>query len=716
MSARELIKKYCTDQGGTHPGEIPPPISVDKMENHRTEAFIDGHAFFSAIRVEINNLIASTAPDRFFYLTAWWLGLSKYNGNLRIDDAFAWDYPANFPEVTLPGAMDPLAKRLERLADNGVVVRILPWVLPPLFITNKRLADNLGMKGVNFPTLISVSELRKVLPAGSVALNLLAHTFGAVHCKMVVCGDRSSMRAYTSGLDPQAGRLCAPGLSAKEIRDAIIRRYQAATDNEIKTQCDDLDNKILSKELYETFAQWNDLIPEKYSDFELGRKTGKYSYKIDLRWIGREWKLTFVEHFSDGCSVDTVFLQKDDRQISFRIWPDGGWHDVGVRVEGRAAGAIHDFFKAMWDEQLTRPVETFTINGEKIASHDRGCQPLPARQPIALAPNTGQQYVQVLRTIPEMNFTLTAKERGAFLVPDDLEPMKVGKLKIEVRQLAIPVALLAAVSSDYNRRPLSFAPQGRFEFKVALQKAISAAERYIFIADQGFWGLEVMDWINASLLRNPNLKVILLFGADPADPPNTFLSEAMNHHLLKGLPLDTDQQPTNVVFFEWAGNTVHCKVTIIDDVWCAIGSANCMRRSLYTDIELSVSILEPETAEKELPASSAEEANPATYQKKAPSFVQSFRRDLWAHYFGITLDPTKRSNNNQKEVYTGLLSLRHALQPWNPLRWRAPMSKLKFPPGPRPEISRQNLAPFPSAGGFQQKDYDRMDPDSRKPF
>src|SRR5580704_1070708 len=192
MSARELIKKYCTDQGGTHPGEIPPPISVDKMENHRTEAFIDGHAFFSAIRVEINNLIASTAPDRFFYLTAWWLGLSKYNGNLRIDDAFAWDYPANFPEVTLPGAMDPLAKRLERMAENGVVVRILPWVLPPLFITNKRLADNLGMKGVNFPTLISVSELRKVLPAGSVALYLLAHTFGAVHCKMVVCGDRSS--------------------------------------------------------------------------------------------------------------------------------------------------------------------------------------------------------------------------------------------------------------------------------------------------------------------------------------------------------------------------------------------------------------------------------------------------------------------------------------------------------------------------------------------
>jgi phosphatidylserine/phosphatidylglycerophosphate/cardiolipin synthase-like enzyme len=713
MSARELIKKYCTDQGGTHPGEIPPPISVDKMENHRTEAFIDGHAFFSAIRVEINDLIASRAPDRFFYLTAWWLGLNKYDGNLRIDNS--WDYDARFSELTLPGAMDPLAKRLERMAENGVVVRILPWVLPPLFITNQRLAGTLGMCGVNFPTLISVSELRKVLPAGSVALNVLAHTFGGVHCKMVVCGDRSSMRAYTSGLDPQADRLRTPGLSAKEISDAIICRYQAATENEIKTLCANLDNKKLSKELYEAFAQWNRSIPEKYSEFELGRTTKKYSYQIEVRWIGREWKLTFVEHFSDGLIVDTVFLQKDNLQIWFRIWPFGGWHDVGVRVEGRAAGAVHDFFKAMWDEQLTRPVETFNINGEKIASHDSGCQPLPTRQPLALPPNTGQQYVQVLRTIPEMNFTLTAKERGAFLVPDHLEPMKFGKFKIEVRQLAIPMGLFAAIANDYNRRPLSFAPQGRFEFKMALQKAISAAEHYIFIADQGFWGLEVMDWINASLLKKPNLKVILLFGADPADPPNTFLSEAMNHHLLKNLPRGNDGQPTNIVFFEWAGNTVHCKVTIIDDVWCAIGSANCMRRSLYTDIELSVSILEPETAEKELPASSAEEANPATYQKKAPSFVQRFRRDMWAHYFGISLDPTKRSSND-REIYTGLLSLRHALQPWNPSRWRAPMSKLKFPSGPRPEISRQNLAPFPSAGGFQQKDYDRMDPDSRKPF
>jgi hypothetical protein len=132
-------------------------------------------------------------------------------------------------------------------------------------------------------------------------------------------------------------------------------------------------------------------------------------------------------------------------------------------------------------------------------------------------------------------------------------------------------------------------------------------------------------------------------------------------------------------------------------------------------VELSVSILEPETTVDELPTTLAEEANPANYNKKAPSFVQRFRRDLWAHYFGISLDPAKRSNDDN-EVYTGLLSLRHALSPWNPARWRVTISRIKFPSGLRPEISRQNLTPFPSSGKFEEKDYDRMDPDSRKSF
>ncbi|HEY5814451.1 MAG TPA: phospholipase D-like domain-containing protein [Terrimicrobiaceae bacterium] len=718
MPAADLIKKYCADPGKQilHPGEtVPVQNTLAKMENHKAKAFVDGVAYFTEIRDDIQSLITSTAPDRFFYLTAWWLGLTPYSGTLRIDDK--WDFPAQFDEFTLPRSPSPLGKRLQKMVDMGVVVRILPWVLP--FVTVEEVQDATGIGGVNFHTLLSVSQLRKDIGEENVVLNLLSHTFGGAHCKMIVCGDKNSMRAYTSGLDPADGRLNPPGLSKDKVAASIIRSYSALTQAEADQIANDLQQNILSQQLYDKLREWNAPLPD-YGNFATDLQSGKYWYQIQVRWDEREWKLTFVEQVAnDQYDVDIVYIKREKWLFHLVVWPSAGWHDVGVKVEGRAAGALHDFFKAMWDEQLTRPVEAFTINGEKIVSHSRHCQPLQARQAIDLAPNTGAQCVQVLRTIPKMNFTLTARERGNLLVPDTFRPIKFGirghRIKIGKRELAIPAGAFAGIQSAYNRQPLSFAPDGCFEFKVALKQAISAAEEYIFIADQALYALEVMDWISARISHKPNLKVIFLFGADPADPPNDFLSEAMNEHLLKPLWISrnqVDKQPTHVVFYEWTGNAVHCKVTIIDDVWCAIGSANCMRRSLYTDIELSVAILEPKTDSDSLPRSAVEEANPAAHGKVAPSFVQRFRRDLWAHYCGISLDVNERSEK-QSASYTELLSLRQALQPWNPVHWRA---LLKYPVSLRPEISRQNLNPFPTSGVFKQMDYDRKDPDSRKPF
>src|SRR5438552_3333279 len=44
--------------------------------------------------------------------------------------------------------------------------------------------------------------------------------------------------------------------------------------------------------------------------------------------------------------------------------------------------------------------------------------------------------------------------------------------------------------------------------------------------------------------------------------------------------------------FTTFGITVHAKTTLIDDKWAIIGSANCMRRSLYTDWEHSLAFIE----------------------------------------------------------------------------------------------------------------------------
>jgi phosphatidylserine/phosphatidylglycerophosphate/cardiolipin synthase-like enzyme len=262
--------------------------------------------------------------------------------------------------------------------------------------------------------------------------------------------------------------------------------------------------------------------------------------------------------------------------------------------------------------------------------------------------------------------------------------------------------------ANYTRRPISFAPNGVFEFKVALKKAIEGAERYIFIADQSLSALEVMDWLGQSLMRKPNLKVILLHGADPADPPSNFLAEGLNNHLWASIPAEWSSTRRNVSFHEWYGNAVHCKVTIIDDTWCAIGSANCMRRSLYTDIELSVAILEQPTPDLELPATWAQETT-LPPGKRSGSFVQRFRRDLWAHYCGIDLDPRALRSNS----YTKLLQLDYALAIWNP-SWGVPVANLKL----REEISAGLSFPHPTNPGnpFNPKQYNLQDTDSRQSF
>jgi hypothetical protein len=729
--ANTLIKKYCEKPGlwGPPPGENAPLQDTPaKMQNHRTETFIDGVAYFSTIREEINALLGSNDAHRFFYMTAWWLGLTDFDGPLRVADS--WDYVnyrdpttralrARFSRFVMPvgagsfslASTQTLEQLLKRMVEKGVDVRVLPWILP--LIADKLVADKTGIGGVNFPSLISAASLRRQIGDERVLLNMLGHTWGAAHCKMVICGDSNRMRAYTSGLDPVDNRLLAPGLTPAEVANNRYGTYVAADKQEMEKVCRALANGILMKPLFDVIRVISNL-PD-YVKFLQAQQSGDFEFRIDVRWEDREWKLTLYDEPNDR--LDISYLKRDGlkNEIDVFDWPAGGWHDLGVRVEGPAAGAIHDFFRDMWNEQLSRSVETFKLNNDRIVSHDTRWQPLPARQPINLPANTGPQYVQVLRTVPLMDFSLNPKARGNFLVPDDFN-VKLGlkghRLKIGPTALAIPVGVIAAITTGYARQRLSFAPAGCFEFKVALKKAISEATDYIFIADQGLYGLEIMDWINLRMQQVPKLKVVLLFGADPADPPNSFLAEAMNNHLLPNAFYNAMEgtQPANIVFYEWTGNAVHCKVTIIDDTWCAIGSANCMRRSLYTDIELSIAILEPPTPDNELPSTPAEEAAPPL-GKKAPSFVQRLRRDLWGHYCGIPLDPAQRSDP-QKKQYTKLLRQPAALAVWNPkwAFWRVPGLTL------RPEISRQNLRPFPVGAPFDQKRYDREDVDSRHAF
>lgn len=317
------------------------------------------------------------------------------------------------------------------------------------------------------------------------------------------------------------------------------------------------------------------------------------------------------------------------------IHPPNSWHDVQVKVEGAAVQALYNFFKQMWDEVLKRSVKTFRVGQNEVSSFVTDTTPVPAR---TLPPaSAGTHHVQSLRTVPQFNY------------------------------------------ATFNMLPegeaASFAPDGLFEVRLAWRKAILAAEEYIYIEDQAFWSVEVLSWINQAIKNQANLKVILVTGvADPSDPQlPAFNVVALRDGLLPGL---SSAQIDRIRVFG-RNVVVHSKTTLIDDHWMIIGSANCMRRSLYTDIEHAVAVLD-----------------------ENDQIVKRYRVELWGGHFDLPAANRSVLNN-----------LNQALNIWNSA-WGSGGSGVTLPA----HFGRVSLPPPPvTISSDNQEKYDRyLDPDSRQ--
>lgn len=255
-------------------------------------------------------------------------------------------------------------------------------------------------------------------------------------------------------------------------------------------------------------------------------------------------------------------------------WLTSGWHDIQAEMTGGVAQGFFDFYRQMWEEIRGRSPSTYNIWGVTAASHT-ATTPALAAATLTAAPG-GTVHGQSLRTVPKFVFpTLPG------IAPRNTAP--------------------------------SFAPNGVTEVRDAWAKAISGASKYIYIEDQGFTSTEVFDWINARVKAVADLKVILLIGGNDPTAPNpgvmiAAMQDAVNNHLLAGL---TPAQRDRVGFFGYWRKFVHAKTTIVDDLWAMIGSANCMRRSLYTDFEHSVGFMD-----------------------SAGTAVPTYRRNLWRVHLG----------------------------------------------------------------------------------
>ncbi|MGE2724957.1 phospholipase D family protein [Mycolicibacterium pulveris] len=223
------------------------------------------------------------------------------------------------------------------------------------------------------------------------------------------------------------------------------------------------------------------------------------------------------------------------------------WHDVQLRVQGPAVGALDTTFRERWND----PASLDMLNPlawlrDRLRGVDMEADRLPA-QPPDPSP-CGPHAVQVLRTYPDAHFAY------------------------------------------------EFAPRGERSIARAYNKVIPRARRLIYVEDQYLWSKPVAALFARALQENPQLHLVAVIPRYPdVDGP----LELPPNLVGRWQALSTCQRasPDRVHVFDLEnhdGNPVyvHAKVCVVDDVWSCVGSDNLNRRSWTHDSELTCAVLD----------------------------------------------------------------------------------------------------------------------------
>ncbi|MCT7660150.1 phospholipase D family protein [Mycobacterium deserti] len=256
--------------------------------------------------------------------------------------------------------------------------------------------------------------------------------------------------------------------------------------------------------------------------------------------------------------IDLCHSRRDDAshrgdpqavQMSPRYGDRPPWHDVQLRVQGPAVGALDATFRERWNDSssldMMSPIAWVM---DKLRNADLTAGRLPDQPPDP--PPCGPHSVQVLRTYPDAHFSY------------------------------------------------DFAPRGERSIARGYTKAVHRARRLIYLEDQYLWSKRVARLFAAALQKNPDLHVVAVVPRYPdvdgrlALPPNMIgRSHAIDVCRAAG--------PDRVHVFDVENHEgtpvyVHAKVCVIDDIWASVGSDNFNRRSWTHDSELSCAVLDSE--------------------------------------------------------------------------------------------------------------------------
>jgi phosphatidylserine/phosphatidylglycerophosphate/cardiolipin synthase-like enzyme len=179
-----------------------------------------------------------------------------------------------------------------------------------------------------------------------------------------------------------------------------------------------------------------------------------------------------------------------------------------------------------------------------------------------------------------------------------------------------------------------FAPHGEQTARLALEKAIDSAEHYIYIEEQFLWPCSLVDKLRDAVVRNPKLRIVMVLARDLefGRPLSSAHYEMRNECTRKIIGSSVGQ--VFVYHLEQLGTGlpiyVHPKLMIIDDCFVGIGSANINKRSLTTDTEVHLGIVDSDIVPGMMDAAAVSVCR----------FAKELRVALWMEHLGIT-DPSK---------------------------------------------------------------------------
>jgi len=523
-----------------------PAIPISS--GNKITPLVDGEEFALEL---IAALDLAVGDGDFILIHSWCLGLmpgkyiqSRYapwtppkESGARIDER-------NFEPFTLTtigGQTRVLNDVLKQKARDGVDVRVLAWVSPHGFGTG--LAQATFFKSyapINAISCKAILDLRKEPKIGAkAALNALGHTAGATHLKMIVVGNTNYAVGFTGGLDLSQERFCS-------------RRH--------------------------------------------------------------------------------------DRDPSLDVW-----HDVVTKVEGPVVQSVYDAFQHMWNLNASRAVYRVRFDGADVPTFLPQTPVLPAKTLSTAV--MGTHKCQSLRTIPAANYS----SLNCVRVPPADPTAPNGLFEV---QAAWHNAISKAETYIYMEDQSLWSVDVMSWINARLKEPGGANVKVILIApgkvdpnDPKFeTNMYYDESINKGLLgglSGDQLDNVHLFKRwapttttspfevqlqaeqggfaqllTPIQPREEIPQDALagwfivandqlfpvvanpqtlkDQNLILCVQVPTGQAaPDGTVTLRITpGITVHSKTTIVDDKWAIIGSANCMRRSLYTDWEHAIGFID----------------------------------------------------------------------------------------------------------------------------